>query len=160
MNNNSHNSQNVDETVRSALLDPYGIDDADLQRMLGQVVCNGIEMGDIYFQSAEAESWTLEDGQVKKSSYSNRQGVGFRSIIGEKTGLAYSESFDKESLMTAAKAASSIAKAGKSETLPVSKKSIEKPYYLADNPILSIDDQKKIDLLNRLNEKSLSLIHI
>ena len=157
MNNNSHNSQNVDETVRSALLDPYGIDDADLQRMLGQVVCNGIEMGDIYFQSAEAESWTLEDGQVKKSSYSNRQGVGFRSIIGEKTGLAYSESFDKESLMNAAKAASSIAKAGKSETLPVSKKSIEKPYYLADNPILSIDDQEKIDLLNRLNEKARSL---
>ena len=71
MNSNSHNSQNVDEIVRSALLDPYGIDDADLQRMLGQVVCNGIEMGDIYFQSAEAESWTLEDGQVKKSSYSN-----------------------------------------------------------------------------------------
>ena len=95
MNSNPHNSQNVDETVRSALLDPYGIDDADLQRMLGQVLCNGIEMGDIYFQSAEAESWTLEDGQVKKSSYSNRQGVGFRSIIGEKTGLAYSESFDK-----------------------------------------------------------------
>ena len=101
--------QNIEEIVRSRLLDPYGIDDMDLQTMLGQVVSNGIEMGDIYFQSAEAESWTLEDGQVKKSSYSSRQGVGFRSIIGEQTGLAYSESFEKESLMTAAKAASSIA---------------------------------------------------
>ena len=84
--------QNVEEIVRSTLLDPYGIDDMDLERMLGQVISNGIEMGDIYFQTAEAESWTLEDGQVKKSSYSNRQGVGFRSIIEEQTGLAYSES--------------------------------------------------------------------
>ena len=65
--------QNVDEIVRSTLLDPYGIDDSDLQSMLGQVICSGIEMGDIYFQSAEAESWTLEDGEVKKSSYSSRQ---------------------------------------------------------------------------------------
>ena len=94
--------QNVDEIVRSTLLDPYGIDDSDLQSMLGQVICSGIEMGDIYFQSAEAESWTLEDGEVKKSSYSSRQGAGFRSIIGEQTGLAYSESFDKQSLMAAA----------------------------------------------------------
>lgn len=149
--------QNVDEIVRSALLDPYGIDDTDIQSMLGQVVCSGIEMGDIYFQSAEAESWTLEDGQVKKSSYSSRQGVGFRSIIGEQTGLAYSESFDKRSLMTAAKAASSIAKAGKSATLPILNKNHEQPYYSSENPILSLDDQSKIDLLNRLDTKVRSL---
>ena len=149
--------QNVDEIVRSALLDPYGIDDTDIQSMLGQVVCSGIEMGDIYFQSAEAESWTLEDGQVKKSSYSSRQGVGFRSIIGEQTGLAYSESFDKRSLMTAAKAASSIAKAGKSATLPILNKNHEQPYYSSENPILSLDDQSKIDLLNRLDTKARSL---
>ena len=43
--------QNLDEIVRSTLLDPYGIDDSGLQRMLGQVVSKGIEMGDIYFQS-------------------------------------------------------------------------------------------------------------
>ena len=149
--------QNVDEIVRSALLDPYGIDDTDIQSMLGQVVCSGIEMGDIYFQSAEAESWTLEDGQVKKSSYSSRQGVGFRSIIGEQTGLAYSESFDKRSLMTAAKAASSIAKAGKSATLPILNKNHEQPYYSSENPILSLDDQSKIDLLNHLDTKVRSL---
>ena len=139
--------QNVDEIVRSTLLDPYGIDDSDLQSMLGQVICSGIEMGDIYFQSAEAESWTLEDGEVKKSSYSSRQGAGFRSIIGEQTGLAYSESFDKQSLMAAAKAASSIAKAGKNATLPISNDNHEKPYYSSENPILSIDDLSKIDLL-------------
>ena len=40
--------QNIEEIVRSRLLDPYGIDDMDLQTMLGQVVSNGIEMGDIY----------------------------------------------------------------------------------------------------------------
>jgi len=149
--------QNVEEIVRSTLLDPYGIDDIDLERMLGQVISNGIEMGDIYFQTAEAESWTLEDGQVKKSSYSNRQGVGFRSIIEEQTGLAYSESFEKESLMTAAKAASSIAKSGKSKTVSISKRSLNKPYYSLDNPILSIDDQCKIDMLNRLDEKVRSI---
>ena len=149
--------QNVDEIVRSTLLDPYGIDDSDLQSMLGQVICSGIEMGDIYFQSAEAESWTLEDGEVKKSSYSSRQGAGFRSIIGEQTGLAYSESFDKQSLMAAAKAASSIAKAGKNATLPISNDNHEKPYYSSENPILSIDDLSKIDLLNRLDAKVRSL---
>jgi hypothetical protein len=42
--------QNIEEIVRSRLLDPYGIDDMDLQTMLGQVVSNGIEMGEYIFQ--------------------------------------------------------------------------------------------------------------
>ena len=35
MNNNSHNSKNIDEIARSVLLDPYGIDDSDLCLLVG-----------------------------------------------------------------------------------------------------------------------------
>ena len=150
-------NQTTEAITRSTMLDPYGIDESDLQMMLGQVISSPIEMGDIYFQTVEAESWTLEDGLVKKSSYSSRQGVGFRSILGEQTGLAYSESFEKDALMKAAKAASSIAKSGKSGTLPISTRNLDQPYYVPSNPILSLDDQSKINLLNELDVKVRSL---
>ena len=77
--------------VKSTLLDPYNISTEDLNLMMSQMLSQGIDMGDIYFQNIHQESWTLEDGLVKKSSYSSRQGVGFRSIINEQSGLAYSK---------------------------------------------------------------------
>ena len=73
--------------AKSILLDPFNLDDHDLSLMLSTLLSSGGEMGDIYFQAISHESWTLEDREVKNSVHSNRQGVGFRSILGEKSGL-------------------------------------------------------------------------
>ena len=86
----TNNKESIFTHVKASLLDPYNISIQDLDLMMSEMLSRGIDMGDIYFQNIHQESWTLEDGLVKKSSYSSRQGVGFRSIIDEQSGLALS----------------------------------------------------------------------
>ena len=66
----SMTSEALYSKVKSSLFDPYNISTEDLNLMMSQMLSKGIDMGDIYFQNIHQESWTLEDGLVKKSSYS------------------------------------------------------------------------------------------
>ena len=43
----------------------------------------------LYFQTCHAESWFLEDSEVKSGSYTIDRGVGIRAVSGDKTGYAY-----------------------------------------------------------------------
>ena len=155
----SMTSEALYSKVKSSLLDPYNISTEDLNLMMSQMLSKGIDMGDIYFQNIHQESWTLEDGLVKKSSYSSRQGAGFRSIINEQSGLAYSESFEKEALLQAAKASSSIAKSGKTDTFRVEGPESNDHYYPFINPIDSIEDKQKIELLQTIDTAARSKDH-
>ena len=56
-------------------------------RYLDDIKNNSVDYADIYFQYSKNEFWSLEDGVVKNGSYSIDQGVGVRSISGEKNGF-------------------------------------------------------------------------
>ena len=141
-----NNQESIFTQVKASLLDPYNVSIQDLDLMMSEMLSKGIDMGDIYFQNIHQESWTLEDGLVKKSSYASRQGVGFRSIVNEQSGLAYSESLEKDSLFKAARASSSIAKSGKTVTSKIDEPSSPENYYSSVNPISSLEDKAKIEL--------------
>ena len=145
--------------AKSILLDPFNLDDHDLNLMLSTLLSSGGEMGDIYFQAISHESWTLEDGEVKNSVHSNRQGVGFRSILGEKSGLAYSEVFEKESLLQAAKAAGTIATDRKQMTYRVNPKTSQQILYPQLNPINSLVDENKVKLLRSIDASARARDH-
>ena len=83
-------------------------------RAFGTLLGPGIDFGDLYFQHARRESWTMEDGIVKDGAHSIEQGVGVRAISGEKTGFAYSDEIDTPALLEAAKSARAIARDGSS----------------------------------------------
>src|SRR5690606_34639942 len=77
--------------AQSRLLAPAGLDPTGLERTFGALLGPGIDFGDLYFQHARRESWTVEDGIVREGAHSIEQGVGVRAISGEKTGFAYSD---------------------------------------------------------------------
>ena len=85
----------------SRLLAPAGLDDRNLDRMFSALLGPGIDFGDLYFQQARRESWTVEDGIVKDGAHSIEQGVGVRAISGEKTGFAYSDDIEGDALLEA-----------------------------------------------------------
>ena len=74
--------------AETRLLLPAGLDPSGLDRAFGMLLGPGIDFGDLYFQHARRESWTVEDGIVKDGAHSIEQGVGVRAISGEKTGFA------------------------------------------------------------------------
>ncbi len=146
-----NNSNSTLAQAKSILLDPYNLTEQDLALMLSTLLSNGSDMGDIYFQSMYYESWTLEDSQVKKSVFSNKQGVGFRSVVGEKSGLAYSETFEKESLLSAVKAAKSIANKQKNSPVKIESETRMQHLYTSTDPVGSLSDKNKIKILESID---------
>ena len=154
-----NNSESTLAQVKSILLEPYNLTEQDLALMLSTLLSNGSDMGDIYFQSMCYESWTLEDSQVKKSVFSNKQGVGFRSVVGEKSGLAYSETFDKESLLNAVKAAKSIANKQKNYSVKIEPRTTMQHLYPSTDPVGSLSDNNKIKILELIDSHARAKDH-
>ena len=141
----------VTNQAKTDLLDPSEIGDKQLSSLLGRVMSNRVDTGELFFQRKRAESWSLEDGKVRDSSFSVNQGVGIRAIQGEKTGFAFTNEISSRSLQQAADAAKSIAKAGQAQTIGLGRGEKIGPVYQSIDPIVSLDEQEKVALLNRLD---------
>src|SRR3979409_305643 len=64
--------------AESRLLAPGGLAVATLDRAFARLLGPGVDDGDLYFQHARREGWTIEDGIVKHGAHSIDQGVGVR----------------------------------------------------------------------------------
>ncbi|RMG59964.1 MAG: metalloprotease TldD, partial [Gammaproteobacteria bacterium] len=141
--------------ARAHLLDPAGLDAAQLERVLGALASRGVDYGDLYFQLSRSESWALEDGIVKNGAYHIEQGVGVRAISGEKTGFAYSDELVLPALEEASRAARAIAR-GQGSTRPVA---VHSPDGLAQryrplDPLQTLDEATRIELLQRADAEA------
>ncbi|WED21531.1 metalloprotease TldD [Vibrio sp. JC009] len=137
--------------VEQALLSPTGLSGQDLTDTLATIATRQIDYADVYFQSSWHESLVLEDSIIKDGSFNIDRGVGVRAISGEKTGFAYSDQIDAESLKQSAVAARGIAHAGQSGKLQAFSRHSNQINYSADNPLESLEKQQKIDLLKELD---------
>jgi TldD protein len=106
---------NMIDTLKLAqqqLLEPGGLDQRQLERVLGELMGPAVDAGDLYFQTLTHESWVLEDGLVRSGSHATEQGVGIRAISGDRTGFAYADEIVLPSLLQASGAARAIAREG------------------------------------------------
>jgi len=142
--------------AKQALLEPGGLSESDLDRVLGRLARPDIDYADLYFQHARQESWVLEEGQVKNGSHNIEQGVGVRVNSGEKTGFSYSDELQLEALTSAADAAGRIARAGEDKAaLAAGRNAVAaKPLYSELDPIASLEDAAKVRLLERVEAEA------
>lgn len=91
-------------------LDWFGIDDAMISRVLGELTRNGATFADLFFQHSRVNSVTLEDGIISRASTSIDQGVGLRVVVGDQTGFAFTEDLTLDSMLAAARTAAAIAR--------------------------------------------------
>lgn len=139
------------DIAKHDLLDPAGITDHQLQHVLGKVLGNTIDNADLYFQSSYSESWVLEDGIIKGGSYNIDRGVGVRAMSGEKTGFAYSDDIILPALEQAAQAARSISHQGGQQVIKSHVWSQGHKLYLPLNPLDSLNENDKVELLQRID---------
>ena len=129
------------QLAESRLLLPAGLDAGGLERTFGTLLGPGVDFGDLYFQHARRESWTVEDGIVRDGAHSIEQGVGVRAISGEKTGFAYSDDIHAQALLEAAGSARAIAEIlGHDEVLELLQATIEEE-GAADKLLTQIAEQ-------------------
>ncbi len=139
------------EVAERQLLQPTGLEQADLQRVLAQLMGPAIDFGDLYFQKSWSESWVLEDGIVKAASHSVDQGVGIRAISREKTGFAYADELLPPALMQAAGTARAIARHGQNKQVAAWQRTIAPALYSAADPYAGLDAARKVELLREID---------
>ncbi len=142
------------EIARSRILEPSGIGDAELDQVFGRLLGHAVDGGDLYFQLSRHESWVLEDGIVKEGSHNIEQGVGVRAISGEKTGFAYSDEIVLPALLQASQAARAIASSGRQGRLQAWRSQAGHELYLPVDPLETLGEQEKVDLLQRLDAEA------
>jgi len=130
------------------------LDDARLDRLMGRLSSNAIDLGELFFQHHRVESWNLEDGIVKDGSFSVDRGVGVRAVSGEKTGFAYAEDIQLSGLENATEAARSIARQGQERQVRAWQPVVAEPRYVPEDPIASLSDSEKVALLRAVDEEA------
>ena len=139
--------------VKEHLLQRAGLDEAFLAQGMALLNERKLDFGDIFFEHEISESFRLSESIIKNGSYHVIAGVGVRGQIGEKTGFAYCDAFDKQAILDACKASRSISTGQNCERahIPLTGATLE-PLYVQDNPLNSLTQAEKIKLLTRANE--------
>ncbi len=144
--------------IEQTLLQPAELALSQVAGVLESMQRPGIDYADLYFQHAQQESWTLDDGIIREGSFNIESGVGIRAVSGEKTGFAYSDAIDLPALKQAAGNALAIARIGLDQGGRLElRKAMPKPLYAPHNPIDSHSAEDKVELLKRLDAYTRSL---
>lgn len=143
--------------VKQSILSPYGMQDKDIDQIMDNMLSVSVDSADIYFQSSHFESWVLEDSIIKEGTHSIEQGAGVRIVSGEKTGFAYSDRIELSALLEAANSVKSIVRQGQDKQNKLQSKSQWPSYYDVVNPLKSLPDQEKIDLLRKVDVETRKL---
>lgn len=140
------------KTVKEAILDTEHLVEKDIINIAESFHSKGIDIADLYFQISRRETWEMDEGKIKGGSFSLDKGVGVRAVSGDKTGFAYSDDLSLVAIKKAVQATQSIARLGQSSSTNISQISNIPDRYPSIDPLISISDQKKIDLLKTINE--------
>ena len=143
--------------VKQSILAPFGMQDKDIDQIMDSMLSTAVDNADIYFQCSHFESWALEGGIIKEGVHNIEQGAGVRVVSGEKTGFAYSDRIELSTLLEAAKNVKAIARQGQNELTEISNISTRTDYYQPINPLKSLADQEKINLLRKVDTETRKL---
>jgi TldD protein len=140
--------------ARDQILSPAGLDTGHIEQLLGQLKTTAIDAADIYFQYSRLQSWMLEDGIIKDGNFNIERGAGLRAQSGEKTGFAYADEVQFETLLQAAKAARAIARGGGEGRVKLAGMGTGRRLYEPIDPLGSLSDEDKVALLHRVDEEA------
>jgi len=143
--------------AKASILEPANLLEHDIDQVMGCLLGAQVDAADIYFQSSRYESWVLEDGLIKQGTHNSEQGASVRAIAGEKTGFAYSDQLMLPALLEAANNVKAITRQGQQRQVQVASAALSPALYLPGNPLDSISDQEKVDLLHRVDRETRKL---
>ena len=147
----------LSEQVKQTILAANGLLPQDIDRVMATLLSAPVDAADIYFQSSHFESWSLEGGIVKEGSHSIEHGAGVRVVSGDKTGFAYSDRIELPILLEAANNVKAIVRQGQQAQHKIQAVKSWPQLYQPINPLNSLADQDKIDLLKRVDSETRKL---
>lgn len=135
----------------------FGVDEKIIKDVMAAALSHGGDYCDVFFKHNIDTNVTLEDDKVSRASTFVGLGVGIRVLKGDQTGYSFTEEITPESMKLAAKTAAAIATSG-GATAPAGLKFKPGPdYYPIQIPWEEVLVDKKIPLLQKVNEKMAAL---
>ncbi|MBN2358733.1 MAG: TldD/PmbA family protein [Deltaproteobacteria bacterium] len=149
--------QLIDLAPASYFESQFGVTPELMREVIATALASGGDHCELYFQHSREASIGLEDGAVNRGSATVDLGVGVRVIRGDQTGYAYTEELERESMLTAARAAAAIAD-GPAGSAPKSfaVQTLEN-FYPTASWWSGISVDRRMPLLDRLNTLTFGL---
>ena len=133
------------------ILDKAKISDHLILSFVEDLYPRGSDYSDLYLQYSISESWVLEDGIVKGGSYNISNGVGTRTVYGEKTGFAYTDVVSISEIAKAVKFARQIVNSNQKNNSLSLNKNLKGNFYSEYDPLKSISAVEKVSLLKKID---------
>ena len=135
--------QNINEFLSS-----HDLCSSEISTFLARVQQTKNGLADLYFQSGENESLSLEEGVVKWRSASRMSGVGVRSINQEEVRFAYADGITKQGLSAAV---NRVVSGPGIQSKPVQPLHCTSHLYEKVSPFADFDMQQRMRLLERVD---------
>jgi TldD protein len=132
--------------------------DEQVAELLKLALARGGDFAEVYAEYSMQTNLQVDQGKLATVEYGILSGVGIRVLAGDQVGYAYADDYDMKNLRRAAEVASYIAKngtAGKPKPFAVSK--ARAPFTLASPAPLALSEAKKIEMVNRADQKARSV---
>ncbi len=133
--------------------DNFNLTVSDIEKLLAVALSRGGEYADLYFEYAVLSNLSLEEQLIKSANRAITQGVGVRVISGERTGYAYCDEIEPESIRTAALTAAHIANSA--ATVAPINVTVGQPVhdlYPVTHPASEEPLERKIEMLHRADQ--------
>lgn len=144
------------ERISSLLREEALLSKGDIEKLLSAALSMGGDFAEVYIQRSQSTSISLEERKVRSAEARIAQGVGIRVISGEKTGYAYSDNLDIDTLLDVARVAAKIAEGPRIErSIHVTAQLAPDYYKVVLDPAESPVRDKTI-LLKRANKAAYS----
>ena len=147
------NRVSIPTGIEKHLLQPHSLTLPQLEQVLTQTMRFGADYADLFLQVNVAESWHLEQSELRHGCFEENAGFGLRTILGEKTAFAYADGCALSQLERASAAVRAINAHGQDKSVAlVSEQTVElNTLYPAVSPLSSlsvIDKQYYLQLID------------
>lgn len=132
-----------------SLIDSFDNDRQDIEKIVADTLRN-CDDGELYIEYREAEALGFDNGRLKQGSFSQDQGFGLRSVVGETIGYAHAGDLSVAALKRAADAVSATSRGyqGVYQAAPLL---TNHKLYSDENPIGSPSFDEKVKLLQEID---------
>jgi TldD protein len=150
----------------------FNLEPDTVKRLLSTALSRGGDYSDLFFEYTVDDGLTLSDNEVNSASHDVDFGLGIRVVKGEKTGYAYTETLDPDSMRKAALTAAAIADDPSPSSAPVAFHSLtgsnsypvasswnehgagdRKPYLEKLNAAIFAKDSRVVKVLARISSE-------
>ncbi len=126
-----------------------------LSRIIRKALEKGGDFAEVYLENRISRSINMDESRFKSAVYGLSQGAGVRVIAGDKTGYAYTEEINEQSLLRAAEVASYVARSAPAGQRVGLTGASFPSFVTVKLPIQEIADEKRMEVMQRSDQAAL-----